>query len=410
MPDGSQAASALALPFLWPLAVAAGNANALMELASHGLGFIGEEMKIGCGLHPELATPNRVILDLRTLRLRDFSAEGAGGVPAIVVAPYAGHTSAIADYAPGQSLVQTLLASGVGRVCMTDWKSATEDMAGLEIDQYLAELNVCVEELGGRVSLVGLCQGGWMSAMYAARFPNRVARLVLAGSPIDTDAGDGPLKAMVRSAPGGFYEEMVAAGGGLMRGKLMLAGWKNMHPGRNYVQKHIELYGHIGDPEWVRRNETFEAWYETTVDLPGRWYLQAIHCLFQENQFAKGEFVGLGKRLSLRDITCPVYMLAGEDDDITTADQVFNAAGLIGTPGKMPSPAWFPAAISACSWVPARCATHGPKSAGGFPAREDGRRPPPAPDGAAPRAHGPGGPAHAALQPMPWRPKGHARR
>ena len=40
-----------------------------------------------------------------------------------------------------------------------------------DIDHYLAELLVCIEELGGRVNLVGLCQGGWMSTMLAARFP-----------------------------------------------------------------------------------------------------------------------------------------------------------------------------------------------------------------------------------------------
>jgi pimeloyl-ACP methyl ester carboxylesterase len=69
-------------------------------------------------------------------------------------------------------------------------------MKDLEIDQYLAEINVCGDDLGGRVNLVGLCQGGWMSAMYAARFPGKVACLVLAGSPIDTNAGNGPIKQM----------------------------------------------------------------------------------------------------------------------------------------------------------------------------------------------------------------------
>jgi polyhydroxyalkanoate depolymerase len=337
MPDGTPFAfplSAISLPFLWPLAAAVGGGQAALEMASHGIGFVAEEIRL-TGLRPELATPNRIALDLRTMVLRDYSADGATGVPVIVVAPFAGHTSAIADYAQGQSLVQTLLASGNGRVFMTDWKSATGDMAGLEIDQYLAELNVCIEELGGRVALVGLCQGGWFSLMLASRFPHRVASLVLAGSPIDTAAGDGPLKRMVQSTPPDFYDDLVRSGGGLMRGKLMLAGWKNMHPEKSYVQKHLDIYAHIGDPEWLKRTETFEAWYETTIDLPGRWYLQAIHQLFRENRFAKGEFVALGKTLSIRDVTCPVCLLAGEEDDITTPEQVFNAADLVGTPENL---------------------------------------------------------------------------
>ena len=44
--------------------------------------------------------------------------------------------------------------------------------------------------------------------MIAARFPDKVNSLVLTGAPIDADAGD-------------------ALGGGLMKGKFMLQGWKN---------------------------------------------------------------------------------------------------------------------------------------------------------------------------------------
>jgi pimeloyl-ACP methyl ester carboxylesterase len=78
-------------------------------------------------------------------------------------------------------------------------------MKDLEIDNYLAEMIVAIDDLGGRVNLVGLCQGGWLSAMIAARFPAKVNALVLAGAPIDTDAGDGPIKRMVHASPASFY-------------------------------------------------------------------------------------------------------------------------------------------------------------------------------------------------------------
>lgn len=68
------------------------------------------------------------------------------------------------------------------------------------------------------------------------------------------------------------------------------------------------------------------------LDLPGRWYLQAVKELFKENRLAKGTFVGLGRPLSLKDITCPVTLLAGDADDITTKEQVFNAENYLGTP------------------------------------------------------------------------------
>jgi poly(3-hydroxybutyrate) depolymerase len=142
---------------------------------------------------------------------------------------------------------------------------------------------------------------------------------------------DGPVKRMAHTYPTAFYEELVALGGGLMRGETMLRGWKNMNPEEHYIKSHLDLYEHINDPEYLRKEETFARWYENPIDLPGRWYLQAIVQLFKENRFAKGHFTGLGRRLNLRDITCPVYLLAGESDDITTKEQVFDAGKLLGT-------------------------------------------------------------------------------
>ncbi len=322
--------SLASVPAFWPVAMAAALAEEGAELYARNIKFIEEEIKIHDELRPRLATSNQVRLDLRTMVLRDYGKPG--GIPTLVDAPHAGHTSMIADYHNGQSLVETLLANGINHVALTDWKSATEDMKDLEIDNYLAELIVAIDDLGGRVNLIGLCQGGWVSAMIAARFPGKVNSLVLAGAPIDTDAGNGPIKRMVHESPISFYEELVELGGGLMKGKFMLQGWKNMHPEQHYIQDHIDLYDHINDPTYLAKEETFESWYENPIDLPGRWYLQVIKQLFKENRLAKGEFVALGRKLNLRDITCPAYLLAGASDDITTPEQVLDAAKYLGTP------------------------------------------------------------------------------
>ena len=321
-------------PFFWPLAAGVELEQEGLQLFRDNLKFLHEAKIDEAPEPPAWATPNRVRLDLDTMKLREFSPDAgrqANGIPVIIDAPYAGHSATIADYAKGQSLVETLANAGIGRLLVTDWKPATEEMKEFDIDKYLAEINVAIDDLGGAAILVGLCQGGWMSAMYAARFPAKVRALVLAGSPIDTHAGNGPLKRMVHDLPPSFCEEMVAAGGGLMRGQTMLAGWKNMHPGEQYLGKFIDLYEHVEDPKYLKRTETFERWYENPIDLPGRYYLQAINLLFRENRLAHGAFTALGRRVTLRDVTCPLYLLAGEADDITTKEQVFAATKLVGT-------------------------------------------------------------------------------
>lgn len=322
------AAPNINVPLFWPALMAADMARQGLELVARNVRFLEEETRLHGGIAPRLASAHTLRLRLRTLDLCDYSDAGAKGLPTLVVAPYAGHTSMIADYHDGQSLMQTLRSGGLRRVLLTDWHCATPDMKDFDVDQYLAELLACVDDLGGEACLVGLCQGGWMATMLAARYPDKVRALVLAGSPIDTHAGHGPLVSMVRESPMSFYQELVATGGGLMRGRYMLAGWKNMHPEQHYVQEHIDLYEHIDDPAWLRKAEDFDRWYENPLDLPGRWYLQVIDRLFKHNDLAHGRFVGLGRPLKLDQVRCPLYLLAGESDDITPHEQVFAAERL----------------------------------------------------------------------------------
>ena len=45
-----------------------------------------------------------------------------------------------------------------------------------------------------------------------------------------------------------------------------------------------------------------------------------------------GSFVGLFRKLNFGDIACSTYLLAGAADDVTTPEQVLDAAKYLGTP------------------------------------------------------------------------------
>jgi poly(3-hydroxyalkanoate) synthetase len=349
LPVKSSEFSLASVPAFWPMAMAASLLENGVELYAKNLKFVDEEIRIHDELRPNLATPNAVRLDLRTMLLRDYGE--ASGMATLVDAPHAGHTAMIADYHKGQSLIETLLANGIGHVALTDWKPATDDMKDFEIDNYLAELVVAIDDLAGRVNLVGLCQGGWASAMVASRFPDKVASLVLAGVPIDTNAGNGPIKRMAHQSPMSFYEGLVGLGGGLMKGKFMLQGWKNMHPEQHYFEEHIDLYEHIEDPVYLAKEETFESWYENPMDLPGRWYLHVIKQLFVENRFANGTFVGLGRRLNLKDITCPVFLLPAKLTISPPANRCSMPRDISAPQRTRSRKDSFRAVTSDCSWV-----------------------------------------------------------
>ncbi|MFA4994518.1 MAG: alpha/beta fold hydrolase [Bdellovibrionales bacterium] len=278
-------------------------------------------------------TPNKIIYVRPAFTLRDFSTSYAKNeIPTLILPPYAGHASTIADFQKRQSLIETLLQKHLTRVFCIEWHAATQDTKDYDIDNYLAELHTVVKDLGGRVNLIGLCQSGWIAALYAARYPLHVAAMVCAGTPLDTLTDCGGVRELANALPTAFYENLVAAGNGLLEGRFMLEGFKSMHPDLHMMNKYISLYEYIDDHNFQHRTKAFEHWYKNTIELPGRWYLQVVQMLFKENRFAKGDMVAQGQRLKPQMVVCPTYLLAGSADDIAPKDQVFNIANSLGTP------------------------------------------------------------------------------
>ena len=110
---------------------------------------------------------------------------------------------------------------------MTDWRSASADMRFLGIDEYLADLNVLVDHVGGLVDLIGLCQGGWLSLVYAGRFPAKVRKLVMAGAPVDIAARHSPLSAIAEATPLAMFQSLVNLGDGRVLGRNLAKFWGN---------------------------------------------------------------------------------------------------------------------------------------------------------------------------------------
>src|SRR5262249_13387512 len=159
------------------------------------------------------------------------------------------------------------------------------------IDNYLADLNVAIDEIGAPVDLVGLCQGGWLSLVYAARFPHKVRRLVLVGAPVDISAAS-ELSSLVRSMPSLGFEQLVRTGGGIVSGRNMIQLWSHA-----LVPQDLELSLQRAltcpPDELDQHLARFRQWDEAPLDLPGTYYLQVVNWIFRENRIAEGCFVAL---------------------------------------------------------------------------------------------------------------------
>ena len=130
--------------FFWPALVAASAAETASSMAAQLLEFAPGADDARTAQEPEGATPGKIALELDSVRLRDFTT-AERGVPTLLCTPLALHGAAVADLAPGHSLVEALRGAGIERLFMADWRSASADMRSLGIDEYLAALNVLVD-------------------------------------------------------------------------------------------------------------------------------------------------------------------------------------------------------------------------------------------------------------------------
>jgi poly(3-hydroxyalkanoate) synthetase len=238
----------------------------------------------------------------------------ASARPVVIVGPYAVHDAAIADFAEGHSLAGVLTEEGAGPLALTFWKSATVQMRDYGIDAYLSDLNVAVDDLGGRVSLVGICQGGWLAAAYAARFPRKVAKLVAAAAPLDPSAAESHITRTLAATPPAAIARALALTGGRVSGTMSSA-----------------LFGDNWSPEFnaeaalqgadVSTVQKFDVWNSRTVDLPGVYFAQTAEWIFRENRLANGSFPALGREVGLAEIVAPIFVLAASDDAVVTPPQ-----------------------------------------------------------------------------------------
>jgi poly(3-hydroxybutyrate) depolymerase len=315
------------LPFIWPALVSAA-ARDMAALAAECFADLADSAQ---AQEPQWTTPHKMALELTTVRLRDFTVE-TKNPPALLCAPFALHGAAIADLAPGHSLVAALRQAGLRRLFVTDWRSATASMRLLGIDDYLADLNVLVDEIGAPVDLIDLCQGGWMALIFAARFPAKVRKLVLAAAPIDIAAAASPLSALADGLPRSIFHELVRLGGGLLSGRKVLKFWGPQSMAPKDIRDLLQTTEPIDSAAFARLQAAFENWYGWTVDLPGVLYLECVEKLYKRNELARGVFVALGQRIDLAALQLPLYLLAARDDELVALPQLFGVENLVGTP------------------------------------------------------------------------------
>ena len=281
---------------------------------------------------PDWTLPNTVSYENMSLKLRCFTAlPDTQKTPILVLAPNAGHHLNISEL-----LISRCLRVDAERgVYVVDWTPPTADSPNKydSLNDMIRNIANCVGELGNQVHLFTLCQGAWAGAIYAALYPDSVLSYTDAAGPIDFFAGGGKIQAICQSVPMSFYENLVNIGGGVERGEFQLMGFKSLNLYDRYIGDYLELWYAVcnGDEKAIEKWHRFKDWYDQPQNLSGVWYLEVVEKLFKKNLLISGELEIIGRKVDLGQITCPVFLIAGDEDDITPPPQVFNMENYVST-------------------------------------------------------------------------------
>src|SRR5207244_12680498 len=107
--------------------------------------------------------------------------------------------------------------------------------------------------------------------------------------------------------------------------------WGIDRPDADDIRRSLQTPDSIGSPEFARLEATFRDWNSWTLDLPGTYYVEVIEKLYKHNELAVGSFVALAQKIDITRLRLPIYLLAGDADEVVAPQQLFALARLAGT-------------------------------------------------------------------------------
>ena len=281
------------------------------------------------------ATPSEVVYEADRIKLMHYVSDGPVThqtpllfVFALVNRPY------ILDLMPGKSVVEHFVNAGFD-VYLIDWGKPTHADRHKTLDTYInGYLYDIVEYLrertgASRVSILGYCMGGAMSAMYTALHPRKTANLIMLAAGIDFETRDGLLN--VWSDPEVFDVDRFVDAYGNCPAEFLQGAFLMMNPVANLIGKPLALIERADNDKFVDEYFTMETWINDNIPIPGELYREYVKYLFQQNKLVKGE-MPVGRHIvDLGKITCPVLNLMAEKDDLVPCTQSEPFNDLVGS-------------------------------------------------------------------------------
>ncbi|MBW3617565.1 MAG: class I poly(R)-hydroxyalkanoic acid synthase [Proteobacteria bacterium] len=281
--------------------------------------------------------PGKVVYRNRLFELLQFSptTETVHEVPLLIFPPWI-NKYYILDLRPENSMIRWLTGQGF-TVFVTAWVNPGPELKDVTFEDYVREgafeaiaqvKRQCATE---QVHAVGYCIGGTMLstalALMAQEGEGSVASVTFFAAQQDfSEAGD--LLLFTNDAAMAGIESRMDAAGGVLPGMAM-ADTFNMLRANDLIWSPFVNNYLLG-----KAPTAFDLlfWNSDQTRMPKTLHLFYLENFYRQNRLAKGELELAGRRLSLGDVTVPVFAQAAEADHIAPYRSVYRGLRLFGGP------------------------------------------------------------------------------
>ncbi len=221
------------------------------------------------------------------------------------------------DLQPDKSIVRKLLQLGHD-LYIIDWGYPSKADLYLTMDDYVNDyMNNCVDfirEIAKKkaVSLMGICQGGTLSCIYGALYPEKVSSLTTLVAPFDFSTDDSLLFSWAKNID---IDALVDAHG-LLPGDFLNESFLMLMPFQLKIKKYLDMLDLEGEEEKLLTFLRMEKWIFDSPSLAGECLRQFVKDLYQENKLVKNELRVGGKMVDLTNITMPLLNVFASNDNL----------------------------------------------------------------------------------------------
>jgi polyhydroxyalkanoate synthase len=221
------------------------------------------------------------------------------------------------DLQPDRSYIRNLLNLGLD-VYLIDWGTPSKSDRYLSMDDYInGYVNNCVDVIrkkhkAEKINIISICQGGTFSVIYTALHQNKIKNLITQVTPVDFSTNDGLL---FRWAKDMNFDKLVEGYDGLIPGEFLNEGFNMLKPTQQF-QKQQTLVNVLDDKDKLLNFLRMEKWIAESPAQAGECYRQFMKDLYQKNLLIKNELIVGGKKVNLKNITCPVLNVYATQDHL----------------------------------------------------------------------------------------------